>query len=64
MTDAHDSYFAALAALRLRALLRADRWAEEGEGFDLVLAAALKVEPPNADGLDIPYFLDRRAMAA
>ena len=43
MNDAAASYFAALAALRLRALLTGERWPiEEDEGaFDLVLAAAL-----------------------
>lgn len=39
--DAHDSYFVAMAAIRLRAILRGDRWAEEGETFDLVLATVL-----------------------
>lgn len=39
--DGADSYFAALAAIRLRALLRGERWAEPEETFDLVLAAAL-----------------------
>lgn len=41
MNDAQASYFVALAAIRLRALLRADRWPEEANTFDLVLAAAL-----------------------
>lgn len=41
MTDASDNYFAALAALRLRALITGQRWAQEAEEFDLVLAAAL-----------------------
>lgn len=41
MSDAHDSYFAALAAIRLRALLRGERWPQPEDTFDLVLAAAL-----------------------
>lgn len=41
--DPHDSYFAALAAIRLRALLRGERLPqpEDDGAFDLVLAAAL-----------------------
>lgn len=41
MSDARDSYFAALAAMRLRALLLAERFPEPEDTFDLVLAAAL-----------------------
>jgi hypothetical protein len=41
MTDARDSYFDALAAIRLLALLTGERWAEPEDEFDLVLAAAL-----------------------
>lgn len=43
MTDDRDSYFAALAAIRLRALLRGERFPqpEDDGAFDLVLAAAL-----------------------
>ena len=41
MTDSHDSYFVALAALRLRALITGKRWPEPEDTFDLVLAAAL-----------------------
>ncbi len=41
MNDAQASYFAALAAIRLLALLTGERWAEEADEFDLVLAAAL-----------------------
>lgn len=41
MTDDRDSYFAALAAIRLRALLRGERWPQEADTFDLILAAAL-----------------------
>ncbi len=41
MSDSHDSYFAALAAIRLRALLTGQRWPEPEDTFDLVLAAAL-----------------------
>lgn len=40
-SDSQDSYFAALAALRLRALIRGERWPEPEDEFDLVLAAAL-----------------------
>jgi hypothetical protein len=39
--DAPASYFAALAALRLRALLTGQRFAEPADEFDLILAAAL-----------------------
>jgi hypothetical protein len=39
--DAHDSYFAALAAQRLRNVLEGKRWPEPEDEFDLVLAAAL-----------------------
>lgn len=41
MSDASDSYFVALAAIRLRALLRGERFPQEEDTFDLVLAAAL-----------------------
>lgn len=41
MNDAQASYFAALAAIRLRALLRGERWPGEADTFDLILAAAL-----------------------
>jgi len=41
MNDARDSYFAVLAAIRLRALLRGERWPQPEDTFDLVLAAAL-----------------------
>lgn len=41
MIDAAASYFAALAAIRLLALLTGERWPEEADTFDLVLAAAL-----------------------
>jgi hypothetical protein len=43
MTDASASSFAALAAIRLRALLTGERWREpeDDDAFDLVLAAAL-----------------------
>jgi len=41
VTDDRDSYFVALAAIRLRALLRGERWAQPEDTFDLVLAAAL-----------------------
>ena len=47
MNDAQASYFAALAAIRLMALLRGERWPEPEDDFDLVLAAALsKLAPP------------------
>lgn len=39
--DSANSYFAALAAIRLRALLTGERWPEPEDTFDLVLAAAL-----------------------
>jgi hypothetical protein len=41
MTDDRDSYFAALAAIRLRDLLTGKRWPQPEDEFDLVLAAAL-----------------------
>ena len=43
MNDAAASYFAALAAIRLRMLLTAERWPvpEDDDAFDLVLAAVL-----------------------
>lgn len=41
MNDARDSYFVALAAIRLRALLTGERWPVPEDTFDLVLAAAL-----------------------
>lgn len=41
MSDAHDSYFTALVAIRLLALLTGERWPEPEDTFDLVLAAAL-----------------------
>jgi hypothetical protein len=41
MDDATASYFAALAAIRLRALLTGERWAQPEDTFDLILAAAL-----------------------
>lgn len=41
MTDAAASYYEALAAIRLRALLTGARWPVEEDTFDLVLAAAL-----------------------
>jgi hypothetical protein len=41
MSDASANYFAALAALRLRALITGQRWPEPEDAFDLVLAAAL-----------------------
>ena len=50
MNDARDSYFVALAALRLRALIRADRWPEPDETFDLVLAAAMASRMPTEGG--------------
>ncbi len=40
-SDQRASYFAALAALRLLALITGERWAEPEDEFDLVLAAAL-----------------------
>lgn len=45
MTDAHDSYLQALAAIRLRTLIRGERWPEPEDTFDLVLAAALSPRP-------------------
>lgn len=39
--DAATSYFAALAAIRLLALLTGARWPEPEDEFDLVLAAML-----------------------
>lgn len=39
--DNRESYFAALAAIRLRDVLEGKRWPEPEEEFDLVLAAAL-----------------------
>lgn len=41
MSDNRDSYFAAIAAIRLLALLTGERWAVPEDEFDLVLAAAL-----------------------
>jgi hypothetical protein len=41
VSDAAESYFAALAAIRLKALLLGQRWPEPEDTFDLVLAAAL-----------------------
>jgi hypothetical protein len=41
MTDAAANYLEACAAIRLLHLLTAQRWAEEADEFDLVLAAAL-----------------------
>lgn len=41
MNDDVGSYMAALAAIRLLALIRGERWAQEDEEFDLVLAASL-----------------------
>lgn len=39
--DSQASYHAALAAIRLRALLTGERWPQPEDEFDLVLAAAL-----------------------
>lgn len=39
--DATRNYFHALAMMRLRAVLTAERWATEDDTFDLVMAAAL-----------------------
>lgn len=44
MSDANDSYLAAIAAIRLRALLTGQRWPEPEDTFDLVLAACLMRE--------------------
>lgn len=44
--DAHASYFEALAAIRLLALIRGERMPEPEDTFDLVLAAALSRLPP------------------
>jgi hypothetical protein len=41
MTDGHDNYFAALGALRLRALITGERWSDPEDTFDLVLAASM-----------------------
>ena len=41
MTDDRDSYFFALAMMRLRALIRGERWAQPEDEFDLVAAADL-----------------------
>lgn len=41
MSDSHDSYLVALAAIRLHALITGRRWPEDEDTFDLVLAAAL-----------------------
>lgn len=41
MDDAAASYFEALRAIRLRALLTGERWPVEEDEFDLVIAAAL-----------------------
>lgn len=41
MNDASASYFAAWDAIRLLTLLTGERWANEHDTFDLVLAAAL-----------------------
>lgn len=46
MTDHHDSYFVAVAAIRLLALIRGERFPEPEDTFDLVLAAALSRLPP------------------
>lgn len=39
--DGAANYFAALAAIRLRALIRGERWPEPEDQFDLVIAAAM-----------------------
>lgn len=41
MSDSHDSYFFAIRMMRLRLLITGKVWAEEGETFDLVMAATL-----------------------
>jgi hypothetical protein len=41
MSHGPANYLAALAAIRLRALLTGQRWAEPDDEFDLVLAAGL-----------------------
>jgi len=35
MTDARDSYFFAIAMMRLRALILGERWAQPEDEFDL-----------------------------
>jgi hypothetical protein len=41
MADASANYIHALAMMRLRAIITAERWAAEHDTFDLVMAAAL-----------------------
>lgn len=41
MADANANYFHALAMMRLRAILTAERWATEHDTFDLHAAADL-----------------------
>lgn len=41
MADAQANYAMACKAMRLRAVLTAERWATEHDEFDLVLAAAM-----------------------